>query len=778
MDKKDLMQVGIPTVALRGLVVFPGMVLHFDVARDKSIAAVKAATNGSRDIFLVAQKDPDTDNPTFSDIYKTGVVAKVRQLIAVPETNNLRVIVEGETRATIKNTYDDFEDFLMADVIRKPERGYAKKDEDYAVALVRKAKDIFDDYYRNSPKTTPDVLLHMIENETPGAMADYITSILGLPYKEKQKVLETLHPLRRLEKTCEIMSGEIKVLKLENEIAERVEQSVDDNQREYYLREQMKALSEELDGQDTIDEIADYRKKILAIKNISEKSREKLMKECSRLQKMGTSSASEATVIRNYLDSVLELPFDNESQDKLDLKKARRVLDNDHYGLEKVKDRIIELLAVRKLAPDINGQIICLAGPPGVGKTSIARSLADAMGRKYARVSLGGVKDEAEIRGHRKTYIGSMPGRVMAAMTEAGTNNPLILFDEIDKMASDMRGDPASAMLEVLDAEQNKAFVDHYIEIPFDLSKVLFVTTANNKNDIPAPLLDRMEVIDLYSYTAEEKFKIAKKHLYAKALKKHGISKDQLKITDAAIKAIISDYTREAGVRELERKINDICRKTALSIVSDPSAQIKVTPDNIQEFLGTPKFKEKLSLKNKVGVTNGLAWTSVGGEMLKVEAAVMEGKGTTELTGSLGNVMKESAKAAVTYIRSHSDKLGIPSDFYKEKDIHIHVPEGAVPKDGPSAGVTMATSLVSALTGKPVNGKVAMTGEISLTGRVMPIGGLREKTMAAYKSGIKTIIFPKENEPDLEEVDKAVLDHVEFVPVSSLDEVFKRALLQ
>lgn len=776
MDRKDLIQTAIPVVALRGLVVFPGMVLHFDVARAKSIAAVKAAMDTGRDVFLTAQKDPSVDDPTYKDLYRVGVVARVRQIIAIPDSNNIRVIVEGDTRAAIKKTYDGAA-FLLADVIRRPERGYAKKDEEYAAALIRKSRDIFDEYFKYSPKMAPDVILRIIDDETPGAISDYIASVISLSFADKQKILEEAHPLRRLEKMCEILSAETEMLKLEYRIAEKVEQAVDDNQREFYLREQMRAISEELDGEDTVDEIDEYKAKIRAIQNISEKSREKLMKECERLQKMGGSSNSEATVVRTYLDTVLALPWDNAGKDKLDLKKARRVLDADHYGLEKVKDRIIELLAVRKLAPDINGQIICLVGPPGVGKTSIARSLAAAMGRSYARVSLGGVRDEAEIRGHRKTYIGSMPGRVINAINDAGTNNPLILFDEIDKMSSDMRGDPASAMLEVLDAEQNKAFVDHYIEIPFDLSNVLFVTTANDKSNIPAPLLDRMEVIDLYSYTAEEKFQIAKKHLVPKAISKHGLTKEQLKISDAAIRELISSYTREAGVRTLERKINDICRKTALVIVNDENTVQKVTPSNLSEFLGTPKYKEKTVLKNQVGVTNGLAWTSVGGEMLKVEVAVMSGKGNTELTGSLGDVMKESAKAAVTYIRSHSDKLGIDDEFYKTKDIHIHVPEGAVPKDGPSAGVTMATSLMSALSGKPVNGKVAMTGEISLTGRVMPIGGLREKSMAAYKAGVKTVIIPKENTPDLDDIDKVVRDGIEFVPVSTLDEVFKRALI-
>ncbi len=774
MDKNELDLTTIPVVALRGLVVFPGMVLHFDAAREKSIAAVKAAMDFGKEVFLTAQKDVSIEDPTYKDLYKMGVLAKVRQIIAIPESGNIRVIVEGDCRAVLKKGYSGGS-FLYADVVKKPEKGYAKNREEYAAALVRKARDIFDDYARFTPKMATDIMLRVISDDTPGAIADYIASVISLPFSEKQKVLDEIHPITRLEKLCEIMSAEISVLKLENKIAEKVEQAANDNQREFYLREQIRALSEELDGSDA-DEADTYRQKINAIEHISSKSRDKLLKDVDRLQKMGGAAASESTVLRNYLDTVLALPWDITTKDKLDLKKAKRVLDADHYGLDSVKDRIVELLAVRKLAPNITGQIICLAGPPGVGKTSIAKSLAKALGRNYARVSLGGVHDEAEIRGHRKTYIGSMPGRVIAAVNEAGSRNPLILFDEIDKMASDMRGDPASAMLEVLDAEQNKAFTDHYIEIPFDLSEVLFITTANDKNNIPTPLLDRMEVIDLYSYTAEEKFHIAKKHLLPKAIERHGLTKENLSLTDAAIKEIIESYTREAGVRNLERKMNDICRKIAIKVVADKNFSMRVTPNDLQELLGSPKFKEKLKLKDEIGVVNGLAWTSVGGEMLKVETATMAGKGNIELTGSLGDVMKESARAAVSYVRMNAKKFGIDEKFYEKTDVHIHVPEGAVPKDGPSAGVTMATSLLSALTGRKVIGTVAMTGEISLTGRVMPIGGLREKSMAAYKAGIKTVIIPKENEADLDDVDKAVKKNIEFVPVSCLDEVFRRAL--
>ena len=776
MNQEERNVYAIPVVALRGLVVFPEMVLHFDIARQKSVNAIQAAMDYGQEVFLLTQKSPETENPTFGQLYQIGVIAHVRQVIGLPDSDTLRVIVEGGVRAKVERGYDG--SFLYADVEKIEPEGYDQKDEEYALALMRRARDYFNDYAQYAPKVSPDVMLRVVGDDSPGGIADYIASVVKMDYTEKQAILETGHPLRRLERVCEGMSREIEMLKLENEISKKVEKNVDDNQREYYLREQMRVLSEELDGGDGLDEIEEYRKKILGIRNIEDKYRDKLLKELSRLQKMGSNPSSEATVVRNYLDVVLDLPWDETSEDNLDIEKAREVLDQDHYGLDEVKDRVIELLAVRKLAPDISGQIICLAGPPGVGKTSIAQSLAKALGRKYERISLGGVRDEAEIRGHRKTYIGAMPGRVMAAMTDAGTNNPLILFDEIDKMGADVRGDPASAMLEVLDGEQNKAFVDHFVEVPFDLSKVLFLTTANNKSNIPAPLLDRMEIIDLYSYTAEEKFHIAKRHLIPKALKRHGITRTQLKITDAALRHIISDYTREAGVRILERKIHEICRKTALQIVRDPDYRISVKVSDLADLLGVPHFKENTPLADQVGVTNGLAWTSVGGEMLKVEAAVMDGGGKLELTGSLGDVMKESARAAVSYIRTNADKLKIDAEFYQNKDIHIHVPEGAVPKDGPSAGVTIATSLLSALSGDKVDGHVAMTGEISLTGRVMPIGGLKEKTMAAYKAGIRTVIIPKDNVPDLQDVDQVVRDNIEFIPVSSLGQVWNRAIMK
>ncbi len=765
----------IPTVALRGLVVFPGMVLHFDVARTKSIKAIETAVTTGQQVFLTCQKDPDVDDPDVTDLYLMGMLADIRQVINLPDGHNLRVIVEGDRRAEIRHLSHD--DFLEADlcVTEMPEDQDAY--DGYPAALVQKTRALFAQFNKlNATNAPPDVVRRVETEDKPGVLADYLASVLPLEYKAKQHILAEYDTTKRLELMNDALSEVIAVLQLQEEISNKVEKSMDDNQREYYLREQMRVISEELDGNEEQTELDDYRNKINAVKAFTDRDRKKLMKEVDRLAKMGNQAAAETAVIRTYLDTVLDLPWDTATEDSLDLTEARRILDEDHYGLDKVKDRIIELLAVRKLAPDITGQIICLAGPPGVGKTSIAQSLARAMGRNYARIALGGVHDEAEIRGHRKTYIGSMPGRIMAAMKDAGSNNPLILLDEIDKMASDMRGDPASAMLEVLDGEQNKTFADHYVEIPFDLSKVLFITTANDKSQIPAPLLDRMEVIDLYSYTEEEKFHIAKEHLVPKAIQKHGLTKKQMKITDAALHHIISQYTREAGVRLLERKINDLCRKCCMHVVEDPDYRMNVKIADLQDLLGSPRYKEMHPGKDQIGVTNGLAWTSVGGELLQVEAAVMKGTGAVQLTGSLGDVMKESAKAAVSYLRTNADRLGVQEDFYKENDIHIHVPEGAVPKDGPSAGVTIATSLLSALTGKPVDSKVAMTGEISLTGRVMPIGGLREKTMAAYKAGMKTVIIPADNVPDLEEVDPEVKQHLEFLPVSALDQVWKRAV--
>lgn len=776
MSKTELIEQKMPIVALRGLVVFPNMVLHFDVARKKSIEAVRVAMDKDQELFLVAQKDLRVEDPQLSDLYKTGVIVQIKQIIRLPNSEAIRVVVEGVARARIEELFDD-KPYLCGIVKERRSSKVSSKNADYEMALVRKAKDIFDEYAEVVPKMSPDIMLSVILDESSDTLSDYIASVLTIEYEEKQKILDILNPIKRLENLCAILAREIELLEIENDIARRVAEQVDKNQKDYYLREQMKAINMELnDGDDASNEIEEYRTKIKKLKGCDEESKEKLLKECDRLEKIGNSSSAEAAVVRNYITTCLELPWGVYTKDNLDIVKAQKILEKDHYGLEEVKERIIELIAVRKLSPDITGQIICLVGPPGVGKTSIVKSLANAMGRKYARISLGGVRDEAEIRGHRKTYIGSMPGRLIKAMTTAKSSNPLVLLDEIDKLGADYKGDPSSALLEALDGEQNFAFVDHYIEIPFDFSKVLFITTANDKSTIPAPLLDRMEVIELYSYTHEEKFNIAKKHLVPKATKAHGLKATNLKINDEALRIIIDGYTREAGVRKLERQIAKVCRKAAVGIAKEDFKKMQVKPKDLEDILGPVKYKIDDITGDEVGAVNGLAWTSVGGEMLKIEVAVLNGKGNLELTGSLGDVMKESAKAAISYIRSRADKLDIDENFYKEKDIHIHVPEGAVPKDGPSAGVTIATALVSALSKTAVSGEIAMTGEITLRGKVLAIGGLKEKSMAAYRAGIKTIIIPSDNVADIALIDSAVKNAVEFIPVDKLEQVFDKAL--
>lgn len=766
-----------PTVALRGLVVFPGMGISFDVGRARSLQAIKAAMADDQQIFLVAQKDVRDDDPDMDRLYKTGTVAKISHIIRLPNSDTVRVSVDGISRATMVDMLQ-IEPYLITDVKIRREPAIRPEDRDYATALVRQTKDYFEEYAEVVPQMPNEVLLDVLEKSKPSELADYIGSNIILEYKKRQQILNELNPLKRLEKVCCLLANEGDLMKLENEINQRVQENIDKSQREYYLNEQMKIISEELnDGNSPQAECEEFREKIYAL-GLDEKSEKKLLKECARLEKMSAMSP-EATVIRVYLETCLELPWHKYSKDRLDLANARRVLDADHYGLDKVKDRIIESLAVRSLSDGCYGQTLCLVGPPGVGKTSIAKSIAAAMGRSFARISLGGVSDEAEIRGHRKTYIGAMPGRIINAIKQSGTQNPIILLDEIDKLGSDYKGDPSSALLEALDGEQNSTFVDRYIELEFDLSKVMFITTANDSSTIPAPLLDRMEIIELPSYTNEEKFHIAKEHLIPKQAKLHGLNGRTFKINDKALYALIDGYTREAGVRKLEQKIAALCRKAAAEIVGGEAKSLTVRESNLEKLLG-PKKYVPLSIDNEaeVGVVNGLAWTSVGGEMLQVEAAVFDGTGKVELTGSLGDVMKESAMAAVSYIRSNADKYGIDPKFYKEKDIHIHIPEGAVPKDGPSAGVTMATALLSALTQIPVNRFVAMTGEISLTGRVLPIGGLREKTMAAYRMGIKTVVIPKKNVPDLAETDEKVRAAIEFIPVERLDEVFDAALIK
>ncbi|MBP9988491.1 MAG: endopeptidase La [Ruminococcus sp.] len=766
-----------PTVALRGLVVFPGMNLTFDVGRKRSIEALRAAMEDEREIFLVTQKNIRDDDPTIEQLFKMGTVCKISHILRLPEADTIRISVDGLYRAKLDDILQS-EPYLLADTKAVKEPVIKAEDKDYAIALVRQAKDFFESYAEVAPQMPPEILFDVIEKDKPGELADYIAGNIMLECGKRQKILSETNPLRRLEKVCCLLADEGDLLKLENEINEKVQENIDKGQREYYLHEQMKIISEELnEGVSVQEECNELREKVIAL-SLDDESETKLLKECSRLEKMSPTSP-EASVIRIYLETCLELPWNKFSKDNLNLKNARKILDKEHYGLDKIKDRIVEELAVRKLSDGAYGQILCFAGPPGVGKTSIAKSVAHTMGRTFARVSLGGVSDEAEIRGHRKTYIGSMPGRIISAVKSAGTSNPVILLDEIDKLGKDYKGDPASALLEVLDGEQNSTFTDHYTDLPFDLSKVMFITTANDKSTIPAPLLDRMEVIELPSYTHEEKFNIAKKHLIPKQIKLHGLTAKQMKINDSALHLLIDGYTREAGVRKLEQKIAAVCRKCAAKIASEECTSFSIKEKDLETLLGAKTFiPDAIDEKTAVGVVNGLAWTSVGGEMLQVEVAVLDGTGKTELTGSLGDIMKESARAAVSFIRSRAGMYSVNSDFYKTKDIHIHVPEGAVPKDGPSAGVTMATALLSALTGTPVDQYVAMTGEISLRGRVLPIGGLREKTMAAYRMGIKKVIIPKKNVPDIAEIDEKVKSAIEFIPVSTLDEVFENALIQ
>ncbi len=766
-----------PTVALRGLVIFPGMTLSFDVGRQRSIDAIKAAMADEREVFLVAQKDIRDDEPELDQLFKMGTVAKISHILRLPNTDTIRISVEGLYRASLVDMLQT-KPYLIADVKARRTTAIKAEDKDYEIALVRQTKDYFEDYADVAPQMPGDLILEVLEKNGAGELADYIAGNIMLEYKKRQTILNEVNPLRRLEKVCCLLAKEGDLMRLENDINRKVQENIDKSQREYYLHEQMKVISDELnDGASPQEECEEFREKIKAL-GLNGESEKKLLKECARLEKMSPTSP-EATVSRVYIETCIDLPWNKETQDNLNLSHARKILDRDHYGMGKIKERIIEALAVRKLSDGGYGQTLCFVGPPGVGKTSIAKSVAEAMGRKFSRVSLGGVHDEAEIRGHRKTYIGSMPGRIIAAVKSAGTKNPIILLDEIDKLGSDYKGDPSSALLEVLDGEQNGSFTDHYIDLPFDLSKVMFITTANDKSTIPAPLLDRMEVIELASYTHEEKFNIAKKHLVPKQVKLHGLDTKTFKINDKALRDVIDGYTREAGVRRLEQQIAALCRKGAAAVVSGEEKAISVKVSDLEKLLGPKKYiPETIDEDSAVGVVNGLAWTSVGGEMLQVEVAVLEGTGKVELTGSLGDVMKESAMAAISFIRSRVDKYGINPKFYKEKDIHIHVPEGAVPKDGPSAGVTMATALLSALTDTPVDSHTAMTGEISLRGRVMPIGGLREKSMAAYRMGMTQVIIPKKNAADLADVDEKVKAAVRFIPVTSLDEVFDNALVK
>ena len=761
-----------PILALRGLAVFPEQTVHFDIGRTKSALALEAAMKENQILLLIPQKDILVDDPKLADFYSIGTVVKVKQILRAPE-ENMRVLVTGISRARITELYQSEPYFSgMVESVTESDDSDSLR----ARALRREANTLYAEYLDLSEHPAQLVQLQMLASNQNGFVADSIAQNSGIDFADKAKLLCQLNAFRRLEMAVRLLRQELEMLQLESDIQEKTRAQLDQNQRDYYLREQMKAIREELGEEDEAQELEEDLRRIKAL-HLKEEYEKKLIKDAEKLKKQPFGSA-EASVLRNYLDTVLDLPWNKKSKERVDVDAARKILERDHFGLEKVKERILESIAVRQLAPEMPPQILCLVGPPGVGKTSISYSIARSLNRKMVRISLGGIHDEADIRGHRKTYVGAMPGRIMAAMAQAGTSNPVMLLDEIDKMGSDYRGDPSAALLEVLDAEQNGTYRDHYLEIPFDLSDVLFITTANTLDTVPRPLLDRMEVIEIGSYTDEEKLMIAKNHLLPKQLKKHGLKKSQLRVSDNALREIIECYTRESGVRSLERCVADICRKADAQFIADGELKrVTVTGSNLEEFLGVRKFlPDRLPGNDQVGLVTGLAWTSVGGETLEVEVNVMDGSGKLELTGNLGDVMKESVHAAVSYIRANASHLGVTPDFYKTKDIHVHFPEGAVPKDGPSAGVTVCTAIVSALTGVSVRRDVAMTGEITLRGRVLRIGGLREKTMAALRHGIRTVILPKDNERDLEEIDQTVRRQLNFISAQSVDTVLEAAL--
>ena len=762
----------IPVLPLRGLVVFPKMTLHFDVGRKKSVDAINKAMEENQLIFLTSQKDASVNDPVLDDTYKIGVVSRIVQVIKQPD-DITRVVVEGMYRAKIVSLVE-CDAHMEATVSPVAEKKHPNTARD--LALVRLLKGTFENYMALTPKLPSDILFKIGLSNNPGELADYVAGNVLLDNAVKQSVLETINVSDRLELLIDAMQNEIFILEIEQEILEKSRERIDISQREYFLREQMKTIEEELGIDDSPEaEAQKLREKVIELK-LSEDNEKTLLKECFKLEKTPFGS-NETTVIRTYIDTCLELPWNDKSEEKIDLVKVRKSLDKNHYGLTKVKERIVEQLAVRKLTDKAKGQIICLVGPPGVGKTSIAQSIAEAINRKSERIALGGVKDEAEIRGHRRTYIGSMPGRIISAIKKCKVNNPLLILDEVDKLSNDYKGDPTSALLEVLDAEQNHSFHDHYIDMPFDLSDVMFITTANDYDAIPAPLRDRMDVIELDSYTRQEKFFIAKKHLIPKQLELNGLNKKNFKITDKAIYMLIDSYTREAGVRTLERTVASVMRKSAVKLIENSEEIIKITDKNLESVLGPVKYiDDTKGKKDEIGVVNGLAWTSVGGTLLPVECAVMPGTGKVELTGSLGDVMQESAKAAITCIRTRAEQYGIDPDFYKKYDIHIHAVEGAVPKDGPSAGITMATAIYSALSSSPVRHDFAMTGEITLRGKVLPIGGLKEKAMAAFKMGVKNVIIPKDNARDIIEIDDTVKSHLNFIPVSNIEEVIRLAV--
>ena len=752
------------------------MVLHFDVGRKKSIKALQKAMDDDQKVFLVCQKDASVDEPNIDDMYDVGVICTIRQMMRIPGSENMRVVVEGDERATLYSL-TSVKPYIGGLVeIAGDNNSNLEISDDEDKAYQRIIKREFERYASLMPKISNEVIAKVISIKNSGELADFVCSNTFLDYYEKQDVLSALDPSERICQLVVYLKKENNALEIESEIQEKVQNEIDKSQREYYLREEMKVISEALGESDNpLEEAEEYKSKVSALK-CSDDIKEKLLKECDKLAKM-PSGSHEGTVERNYLDKCLEIPFGKYTKDSINLEKSRKILDKEHYGLDKVKERIVDSLAVYKRNPEFNGQILCLAGPPGVGKTSIVKSLAKSMGRKYVRIALGGIHDEAEIRGHRKTYIGSMPGRIVEAVIKSGVMNPIILLDEIDKVGNDFKGDPSSALLEALDPEQNNSFADHYIEFPLDLSRVLFITTANDVSAIAGPLYDRMEVIELNSYTALEKFYIAKKHLVKKEMIKHSLTSKEFKISDDAINILIENYTREAGVRTLEKQIATLCRKATVSLESGAKS-FKVTDKNIEEYLGKKKFSDDLvSKEDQVGTVNGLAWTSVGGTMLPIEVSVLDGTGKIELTGNLGDVMKESAKTAVSYIRSKASEYGIDEDFYKNKDIHIHAPEAAVPKDGPSAGLAITTAIVSELTGIAIKSNVAMTGEISLKGKALAIGGLKEKSMAAYKAGCDTVIIPQDNKKDLDEISDEVKQVIDFISVKNFDEVLPIALV-
>lgn len=761
----------LPLLPLRGLLVFPFMIIHLDVGREKSVKAIEETMLQDRIIFLATQKEAQTDEPGEDDIFEIGTIAEIKQLLKLPG-GTIRVLVEGLSRAKIER-YIEHEPYFKVEVTEHPETAVITPQIE---ALMRSLVNQFEQYVKMSKRIPPETVVTVVNLEEPGRLADIIASHLALKIEDKQRILEAIDIPRRFEILCEIVAKEMEILELERKINLRVRKQMEKTQKEYYLREQLKAIQKELGEKDErVAEGEEYREKIAQAK-LPKEVEEKALKEVERLEKM-PPMAAESGVIRTYLDWLLALPWNKKTKDRLDINKAEIILNEDHYGLDKVKERILEYLAIRKLAKKMKGPILCFVGPPGVGKTSLAKSIARALERKFVRMSLGGVRDEAEIRGHRRTYVGALPGRIIQGIRQAGSNNPVFLLDEIDKMSMDFRGDPSAALLEVLDPEQNSTFSDHYIEAPFDLSNVMFITTANTMHPIPRPLLDRMEVIYISGYTEEEKVNIATRYLIPKQLKEHGLTGRMLSMSENTVRKIIREYTREAGVRNLERQIATICRKAAKDIVQGKAATIKASIQNLQQFLGIPRFRYGMAEKeDEVGIATGLAWTETGGDVLAIEVTSMKGTGKLTLTGKLGDVMKESAQAGYSYIRSRAAELGIPEDFHEKYDIHIHVPEGAIPKDGPSAGITMATALASALTNRKTRREVAMTGEITLRGHVLPIGGVKEKVLAAHRAGIKTVILPAENKKDLEDIPQKVKSKLEFVLVEHMDEVLVRAL--